>query len=65
LRVWPYQASPPPDEAQALTGMVNEGWGFAELCAQLTVNYEEGVALQAVTWLRQWIYDSLLHRRDS
>ncbi|WP_095081138.1 DNA-binding domain-containing protein [Pseudomonas sp. Irchel s3h17] len=55
----------PPDEAWALSGMVKEGWNFAELCAQLTVNYGEGAPLQAVTWLKQWVYDSLLLRRDS
>jgi len=45
--------------------MVSEGGSVAELCAQLTVNCEEGALLQAVTWLKQWVYDSLLPRRDS
>ncbi|WP_448653634.1 HvfC/BufC family peptide modification chaperone [Pseudomonas fluorescens] len=52
-----------PDEACALAGMVTSGWNFSELCAELAVTKGEGAALQAVTWLKQWIQDGLLERR--
>lgn len=51
------------DEAQALGGMVDRGWNFSELCAELAVTYQEGAPLQAVTWLKQWVQDGLLARR--
>ncbi|KAF1022702.1 MAG: hypothetical protein GAK37_03332 [Pseudomonas sp.] len=50
-------------EAWALMGMVETGWNFSELCGELAVTYQEGAALQAVTWLKQWIQDGLLARR--
>lgn len=49
-------------EANALNGLVNEGWSFAELCAELAVIYGEGAPLQAVTWLKQWVQEGLLER---
>jgi hypothetical protein len=49
-------------EANALKGMFNQGWNFAELCAELAVIYGEGAPLQAVTWLKQWVQDGLLER---
>lgn len=52
-----------PAEACALAGMVTTGWNFSELCAELAVTYAEGAPLQAVTWLKQWVQDSLLERR--
>ncbi|WP_347902834.1 DNA-binding domain-containing protein [Pseudomonas purpurea] len=52
-------------EADALNGMANLGWNFAELCAELAVIYGEGAPLQAVTWLKQWVQDGLLARRES
>jgi hypothetical protein len=51
-----------PAQAFALDGMLNEGWSFAELCAELAVTYGEGAPLQAVTWLKQWIQEGLLER---
>lgn len=51
------------DEAMALGGMVHSGWSFAELCAELAVIYAEGAALQAITWLKQWVQDGVLQRR--
>jgi hypothetical protein len=53
-----------PAEACALAGMVTTGWSFAELCEQLAVTYVEGAPLQAVTWLKQWVQDGLLQRRN-
>jgi hypothetical protein len=47
------------DEATALRGMTEQGWTFAELCAQLS-ELGEQAPLQAVTWLRQWLSDGLL-----
>lgn len=49
-------------EAAALNGLLNEGWSFAELCANLAVTYGEDAPLQAVTWLKQWVQDGLLER---
>jgi hypothetical protein len=54
-----YRSLPAP-EAQALSGMVNDGWSFSELCGELAVICEEGAPLQAVTWLKQWVYSGLL-----
>jgi hypothetical protein len=51
-----------PAQATALDGLLNEGWSFAELCAELAVTYGEGAPLQAVTWLKQWIQEGLLER---
>ena len=51
-------------EASALNGLLDEGWNFAELCAALAVIYGEGAALQAVTWLKQWVQDGLLERLE-
>lgn len=53
------------EESAALQAMTREGWTFAELCAELAVSYGEGAALQAITWLKQWVLDGLLTRRDS
>lgn len=44
-----------PAQASALDGVLNGGWSFSELCAELAVTYGEGASLQAVTWLKQWI----------
>jgi hypothetical protein len=49
-------------EANALNGLLNEGWSFSELCEALAVIYGEGAPLQAVTWLKQWVQDGLLER---
>lgn len=49
-------------EADALDGLLNQAWNFSELCAELAVTYGEGAALQAVTWLKQWVQDGLLER---
>lgn len=51
-----------PAQATALDGLLNKGWSFAELCAELAVTYGEGAPLQAVTWLKQWIQEGLLER---
>ena len=51
-------------EACALAGMVTSGWSFSELCAELAVTYAEGAPLQAVTWLKQWVQEGLLERRN-
>jgi hypothetical protein len=51
-----------PAEASALKGILNGGWNFAELCAELAVTYGEGAPLQAVTWLKHWIQEGLLER---
>ncbi|OLF51260.1 DNA-binding domain-containing protein [Pseudomonas chlororaphis] len=53
----------PAAEARALAGMARQGWNFAELCAELAVTYKEDTALQAVSWLKQWVHDGLLQRR--
>ncbi|WP_073656667.1 hypothetical protein [Pseudomonas aeruginosa] len=50
-------------EAAALQGMNEQGWTFAELCAQLS-DLGEKAPLQAVTWLRQWLSDGLLQRHS-
>jgi hypothetical protein len=47
------------DEASALQGMTQQGWRFAELCAQLS-QLGEQAPVQAVTWLRKWLSDGLL-----
>ncbi|MHC5788021.1 HvfC/BufC family peptide modification chaperone [Pseudomonas idahonensis] len=52
-------------EAQGLRGMIEAQWSFAELCAELAVTYLEGAPLQAVTWLKQWVEDGLVVRRES
>lgn len=52
-------------EAWALRGMIEEQWIFAELCAELAVTYAEGAALQAVTWLKQWVEEGLVVRSES
>lgn len=49
------------DEAHALLGMAEQGWSFAELCAELS-GLGEGAPLQAATWLKQWISEGLLQR---
>lgn len=51
------------DEATALQGMNEQGWSFAELCAQLS-ELGEQAPLHAVTWLRQWLSDGLLQRHS-
>jgi hypothetical protein len=51
-----------PAEATALNGLLDAGWNFSELCAELAVIYGEGAPLQAVTWLKQWVQDGLLER---
>ncbi len=52
------------DEATALQGMTQQGWSFAELCAQLS-ELGEQAPVQAVTWLRQWLSDGLLKRHPT
>ena len=52
-----------PLEAEALKGMFERDWNFAELCSELTVICGEGAPLQAATWLKQWIHDGWLKRR--
>jgi hypothetical protein len=52
------------DEAAALQGMTQQGWSFAELCAQLS-ELGEQAPVQAVTWLRQWLSDGLLQRHPT
>ncbi|QAX82467.1 DUF2063 domain-containing protein [Pseudomonas sp. DTU12.3] len=51
-----------PAEADALSGLLHDGWNFSELCAALAVIYGEGAPLQAVTWLKQWVGEGLLER---
>ncbi|RVD77606.1 HvfC/BufC N-terminal domain-containing protein [Pseudomonas koreensis] len=51
-------------EANALNGMIHQGWSFAELCAELAVIYGEGAPLRAVTWLKQWVHDGMLERLE-
>ena len=53
-----------PAEAWALAGMVTSDWCFSELCAELAVTYAEGAPLQAVTWLKQWVQEGLIERRN-
>ncbi|MCO7609566.1 DNA-binding domain-containing protein [Pseudomonas chlororaphis] len=53
------------EEAAALRGMIEQQWNFAELCAQLAVTDSEGAPLQAVTWLKQWVEEGLVVRRES
>ena len=50
------------EEASALQGM-NRGWSFAQLCSALEVTHEEGAALQAVTWFKDWLSLGFLNRR--
>lgn len=50
-------------EAEALDGMARQGWNFAELCGQLSL-LGDGAAPQAAAWLKQWLSDGLLARRD-
>ncbi|NWA27441.1 putative DNA-binding domain-containing protein [Pseudomonas gingeri] len=52
-----------PEEVHALGGMVNAGWSFAELCAELAVSLGEGAPLQAVSWLKQWVNEGLVSQR--
>ncbi|WP_248799052.1 DNA-binding domain-containing protein [Pseudomonas sp. MWU13-2105] len=51
-----------PAEAQALDGMLQAGWSFAELCAELALSLGEGAPLQAAGWLKQWVNDGLVSR---
>ncbi|MBV6751497.1 DNA-binding domain-containing protein [Pseudomonas chlororaphis] len=54
-----------PAEVQALDGMVNAGWSFAQLCAELAGSLGEGAPLQAVSWLKQWVNDGLVAQRHT
>lgn len=54
-----------PAEARALDGMLQAGWSFAELCAELAVSLGEGAPLQAVSWLKQWVNDGLVCQRHA
>ena len=49
-------------EAEALAGMVEHGWCFAELCERLTLQAPDA-AQQAARWLKQWIGEGLVWRR--
>jgi len=51
-------------EASALDRMITGDMNFSELCAELAVIYGEGAPFQAVTWLKQWIHDGWLERRE-
>ncbi|MEK1939679.1 MAG: DNA-binding domain-containing protein [Pseudomonas sp.] len=51
------------DEAQALLGMTEGGWSFAELCLSLERVHEQPAA-QAAGWLKQWLSEGLLQRAD-
>ena len=51
------------DEAQALVGMAEGGWSFAELCLRLEPLHEQPAA-QAAGWLKQWLSEGLLQRAD-
>ncbi|MCU7246339.1 HvfC/BufC N-terminal domain-containing protein [Pseudomonas koreensis] len=51
-------------QADALNLMFNQGFTFAELCAELAVIYGEGASLLAVTWLKQWLQDGLAERLE-
>lgn len=53
--------SVPSDEANALLGMCDSGWNFAELCEQLAEHAELAPAM-AAGWLKQWLSDGLLQR---
>lgn len=44
------------EESSALLGMVEQGWSFAELCAEL------GDPMQAATWLKLWITEGMVGR---
>lgn len=48
-----------PAEAAAFDACV-DGETFGELCERLAVDYEEGAALRAATWLKGWTADGLL-----
>lgn len=48
-------------EAHALAGMVQQGWNFAGLCLELSA-HDDSAAVQAATWLKQWISEGLLER---
>lgn len=50
-------------EATALRGMTRDGWTFSDLCLQLTETFADNASLQAATWLKQWVTDSLLGRK--
>lgn len=49
------------DEAQALVGMTEHGWTFADLCVSLEPLHEQPAA-QAAGWLKQWLSEGLLQR---
>ncbi|MET1076992.1 MAG: DNA-binding domain-containing protein [Pseudomonas sp.] len=49
-------------EAEALAGMVEQGWCFAELCERLTHQVPDA-AQQAALWLKQWVGEGLVWRR--
>lgn len=51
-----------PAEAEALHGMSQQGWSFAELCGELGA-YGDAAPLQAATWLKQWIGEGILQRQ--
>lgn len=44
------------DESQALLGMVEQGWSFAQLCEVL------GEPIQAAGWLKLWISEGVVER---
>lgn len=44
------------EEGRALLGMVEQGWTFAELCAEL------GDPMQAAHWLKLWISEGVVSR---
>lgn len=50
-------------EAEALDGMARQGWSFAELCGRLSM-LGDAAAPQAATWLKQWLSEGLLARRE-
>ncbi|MGH8352597.1 MAG: HvfC/BufC family peptide modification chaperone [Pseudomonas sp.] len=50
-----------PAEAEALHGMAQAGWSFAELCAPLA-EQGDSAPLQAAAWLKQWLSEGLLQR---
>ncbi|MNF26645.1 hypothetical protein D3C84_72820 [compost metagenome] len=54
-----------PSESTALNRMTQEGWSFADLCADLAASHGEEAPLQAATWLKQWVHDGWLERHDS
>jgi hypothetical protein len=49
------------DEANALLGMCDAGWSFAELCEQLAEHGELAPA-KAAGWLKQWLSEGLLQQ---